>query len=160
MSVSLLPESLRLLDGKQEFLSELLQASVGRQVQTIEAGKKDRQADGRLALTKNRHVYWHITEVLFHRWYSEWVKSNLSVFEFRRKILQHCMSDCGTHPRWLLHGAFRHDGNSPCVASWKPSFLPHLVNAELLGTVTSWAGKNKRWVVNIICKICMMAIPS
>lgn len=35
--MSLLSESLCLLDGKQEFLSELLQASVGRQIQTIEA---------------------------------------------------------------------------------------------------------------------------
>lgn len=26
------------------------------------------------------------------------------------------------------------------MASWKPSLLPHLVYAELLGTVTSWVG--------------------
>lgn len=35
--VSLLSKSLRLLDGEQELLSELFQASVGRQIQTIEA---------------------------------------------------------------------------------------------------------------------------
>lgn len=41
--VSLLSKSLRLLDGVQELLSELFQASVWWQVQTIEAGGTDRQ---------------------------------------------------------------------------------------------------------------------
>lgn len=50
--MSLLPKSLRLLDGKQEFLSELLQASVGRQVQTIEA----RRIEGKFGLNKNFRV--------------------------------------------------------------------------------------------------------
>lgn len=39
--VSLLSKSLRLLDGEQELLSELFQASVGRQIQTIEAEEEE-----------------------------------------------------------------------------------------------------------------------
>lgn len=38
---SLLSKSFRLLDGEQELLSELFQASVGRQIQTIEAEEKE-----------------------------------------------------------------------------------------------------------------------
>lgn len=124
---------------------------------------EDRQTDRRLALTKNCHVYWYITEVLFRWWLSKGAKSSLSEFELRRKILQYRLTIWNTFsPHWLLYWTFRHNGNSPCVASWKPSFLPHLVNAELLGTVTSWVGENKRWVIALSenTNICATAIPS
>lgn len=60
--VSLLSKSLRFLDGEQELLSELFQASVWRQVQTIEAGRTDRQ----LALTKTLNDFWYLLDVLLY----------------------------------------------------------------------------------------------
>lgn len=60
--VSLLSESLCLLDGEQELLSELFQASVWRQVQAIEAGRTDRQ----VALTKTLNEYWNLLDVLLY----------------------------------------------------------------------------------------------
>lgn len=62
--MSLLSESLRLLDGEQEFLSELLQASVGRQIQTVEAvrTRQGRQA----ALSSNTRPDVQTQIIKFH----------------------------------------------------------------------------------------------
>lgn len=60
--LSLLSKSLRLLDGEHELLSELFQASVWRQVQTIEAGRTDRQ----LTLTKTSNDFWYLLDVLLY----------------------------------------------------------------------------------------------